>query len=198
MSLRRTVAFALLDSIRRFEPRAGESDLSFFGDIADVSSAVPRKFGLDITPEIVYDIKTTTFFGGALLFSEVWERCGYLNFVFSSEALSIMAREALSSARFPSFPDVMEAGDNPRFVRAALTSAADQAREDGSIVPSGAAARRALTLCLMADTPERKRLAAKRAFAVLREHRLAKTDGNKNGVIPKQAALAMAAALEEE
>lgn len=197
MSSREELAAALLNALAPIEPRVCESDMLFFGEAADVSSPLPVKYRLDITPGTVYNIKTTTFFRGAPLFAEVWASGGFLNFGISPEAWRLIAGDPDESLLDEEPPEIFELSTGPAAARALLLSLARASNEEGGIPPSDPVIKRAFRFCLMADTEGRQRLAAKAVFDALSNHRRAKALCEKSALITKDAALAMAAALDK-
>ena len=198
MTARGQTAAALLGAIRAWLPGASEEDLGFFGGRADVSCPLGQKFGLDLTPEIVYNIKTAPELNGVPLVSRAWASGGYLNLELSGEALALLAEEAIAGDPSPVPPEVMEVGPNPGFTRARLLDAAFETEEDGDIPPKDPLIRAAFRKCLMADTDDRIRLAARSADEALSVHRRAKASGDRTRTIGRKAALAMAARLKFE
>lgn len=152
ISPRLSVIGALLPAIRSFAPGAEGCDIGFFGETADISSPVPRKFGLDITPEMVYNIVYSTKLGGVPLLKSGSCENGFLNFTVSDEALRILAEEAAAGLGLSCPADVIEVGDTPAFLHAKLLGAALTAADD--LIPSDPSVRRALWQCIAADSPE--------------------------------------------
>lgn len=198
MSCRDEVERALIDAVLTLTPSAEKSDISFFGAVADVSSPLPRRYGLDITPEMVYNIRKSTVFRGVLLFSDVWEGGGFLNFNLSPEVWELIADEAISLQTSYEPDDPIELSPDPALVRAMLLDAAHESKGEGVFPPSDPVISRAFRFCLMADSLSRRSLAARAAYEAISLHRRNKALGNTAGVISKKAALAMAAALNQD
>ncbi len=196
MSPREEVVNALLPKLKELAPSAGVSDLSFFGGSADVSSPLTKKFGVDITPETVYNIKTTTVFRGLRLFSDVWEKGGFLNCDISGEVWELIADEAISRLADYDPDDTIDVSADPAFVRAGLLDAWHESAEEGGLPPADPVVRKAFRFCLMADTEARRSLALKAACEALSRSRRAKALGG-SGLISKKAALAMASAFDK-
>ena len=185
MTTRERIANALLPVLRGHVQGISGSDLDFFGGYADIASPVPRKYGVDLTDDIVYNIRVSSVFDSLPLLESVIQENGYWSFTVSSGVIEYLAAEAASGIeRLTPCPE-MDTGLDPRFLHARLLDAAE--RNVGDDIPE---ARRALWLALTAD-PERNRSIILRAVADALD-RSRRTPG-----IKRSSALAMAACIEK-
>ncbi|MBR0135650.1 MAG: hypothetical protein IJM18_05570, partial [Clostridia bacterium] len=132
-------------------------------------------------------IKDETMIGELRLLSSVEIADGFINFTLSDEALGSFTEDCAGYGEGELFP-VIPAGDTPEYAHAALLGICLRPGEEGGAVPSDPEARKALWLCLSADSPASFNLAANKICAVLKKHR-------KTPVLTKRAARAMAASL---
>lgn len=188
MSIRPQIEQALLPALRKVFPEASGGDILLMGERADVSSPLPRKYGIDIGEETVYNILYEANIGGVQLFSGADVSDGFLNFRLSDGA---MARFACGMAGGASLrmPEAAQVGLNAEYLRMLLLHAANLAEGDGPLPPTDEGARRALRCCMAADSPAARQIAMRLAEDVLRRNRSTR-------LIGRVAALAMAAALE--
>ena len=184
----------MISGLRPFCPDLEKSDLNFFGKNTDVSLPIKCKYCLDITCEIVYNIKSSIYFEGTLLISDARENRGFLNICISDNViLSLIQSLTDQAVRFPA--ERIEIGYKAAYIHARLLDAAFQSRQDAGI-PHDDPARRALLQCLLADSPESLNIALRTAEKALRHDRQIRAEG-KESSIGKTAALAMAASLEK-
>lgn len=187
MNVRALLTTAILPVLRRYFPEAEPADLGFFGGYADISSALPKKNGLDLSPETVYNIRTAISIGGAPLFSDAVCEAGFLGFTLSGEALEVIAG-ALAAESFPMEPSpVIELGATPECIHARLLDAA-HALPEAPFKPPAGEARAAFWHLIAADTPSSLEIALRQTEAALDAHR-------RSPVFTKAAVLAMASAV---
>ena len=192
MSLRSDTSELILSALRAFAPEAVKSDLNFFGSRSFVSSAVPLKFGLDNSEDIVYNIVNKVTVGGAPLFSDGSTESGFLNFAVTDDALLKLSERACLLPAVP-LPQVFETGVNVPFIRARLYDAAYTSRvSDGFICKDE---RLALWHVLMADTDGSRAKTLAELSALLDKHRLMRAMPFRGGVIGKKSAPVMAHTL---
>ena len=188
MSPRERITAALLPALQRVFPGAGASDITFFGAYADVSSPLPRKYGVDISETAVYNIRDEVCLGGRALFSEAWVSGGFINFGISEEAFLSLC-EGLGNA--PSSPAEV-IGLSPCGVDYAVARLLDTANERPdapfSLGRRFSSVRLSFRMAVFCDSPASRNLAADaclKALALDRRERL----------LGRRPALFMAAAL---
>lgn len=189
MSIRPQIEKALMPALLKVFPEAEPGDILLMGERADVCTPLPRKYGIDIGGETVYNILYEANIGGVQLFSGADVSDGFLNFRLSDGAVARFAQGLAGGASLER-PKAARVGLCREYVRLLLLHAADTAKEDGPLPPSDEGARRALRCCMAADSPASLQIAVRLADEVLRRNR-------KTRLLGRTAALAMAAALEQ-
>lgn len=194
-TVREKLSDALLNGLAPFFPCLERSDLYYFGDYADVSVPIMQKYGLDITEEIVYNIKSSVMYEENKLFSDAREERGFLNIILSDDAISALMQSVTDNG-LHSPSDRIEIGCCVSFIHARLLDAAFQDCNDTGIPAFGCPARRALLQCILADSPESLNIALRNTDLALRIDRRSRFEGS-TGILDRAAALAMASALEK-
>lgn len=144
------VTAELLPRLKLLCPRADEGDLLFFGTKCDIASPIGVKYGVDTDAESVYNIMNRT--DGFLRFSEADVESGFIRLTVSDETLEFLVKEAISRFGGVQSPqEAVETGENPAYARALLLTAAGRG-SDHDRIPTSGILRRALWLCLMADS----------------------------------------------
>ena len=190
MNLRRTVAGLLLPALKRQYPEAAAADLGFFGRRADISAPLIAKYGIDLSPDTVYNIIYETNLGGVPLISEVRTNGGFADLTFSTGALEAFAEAFIGEGLLLCPSETITLGPTPEAIHARLLTAAEALPEEGFAPPETALARAAFIQCLAADTPSSLSQALRLAEEALDCHR-------KRRVFCRKAALAMAAAVSK-
>lgn len=187
------VTAELLPRLRRLCPQLTERDLLFFGTRCDVAAPVGAKYGIDTDAESVYNVVNGT--DCLLSFSEAAVKGGFIGLTVSDETLEFLLREALR--RFGSdtaAAGTVETGDETGCVRALLATAAGRSgAADG--IPSDRTLRRALWLCITADSPASFARAVSAASEAVSLHRRGVALGKAEMQLGPSAARAMAASL---
>ncbi|MBO4385141.1 MAG: hypothetical protein J5854_06960 [Clostridia bacterium] len=172
----------------RFE----REDLLFFGDRADVVSPAPKKNSLDAEPNMVYNIKSSSY-KGALLFEDVTASGGFVNMTLSNEAIGLLADVFVEGRLLPGIPDGFRIGGNGELLAMLIPIAKSCG---GEFPPKDPAVRRATLSAMFSDTPESLNRAAAHIRRALKLDRAARVSGKR--LIPGRAALIMALALESD
>lgn len=189
MNIRNRIEGVLLPHFHRIFPDADGKDLFFFGKKADIFSPIFFKKGIDIRPELVYNIFNETKIDYIKLFSLVETSNGYINFRISDEALSLFAKDFENISLEPA--DTINVGQTPECLTARLLDAANTADRELLLPIDSELVHKALWICMAADSPSSARMALRIAGDVLDENR-------RNRVLSKSAALTMAAALSQK
>lgn len=174
---------------KHVHPDAAECDVLLFGTEAEVASPLPLKYSIDNIRDRIYNISKDVELNGSRYFEEVRLSGGYIEFTVGDGGFAELA-EVFRGAHpaVGAMADRFEIG-SAGYVHARLLHTVNTAGGD-FLLPSSVLARRALWLCITAETKQSRSLALRACAAALDEHR-------RLGTLSAAAAAVMASAIAE-